>query len=111
MTLAVDEPGVIDAVGIDLVTGEVVLTIADHLAWDQDNEHLRILETKINRYLGFIEAGELVEAYPSAVGKPVRIDIVCKHPLREEDEQLLSKASADVERIGLTLTWRWRPAR
>ena len=43
------------------MTGEIVLTMADHLPWDQGKEHWSMLEEKINRYLGFIEAGELVE--------------------------------------------------
>ena len=37
----------------------VVLTITDHLEWDIENEHLLILQDKINAYLGAIEDGEL----------------------------------------------------
>ena len=41
--MAVDNPEVIDIVSTT-VAGEVVLTIADHLPWDEANEHLPILQ-------------------------------------------------------------------
>jgi hypothetical protein len=107
--MAVDNPGVIDAIGADRTTGEVVLTIADHLEWDDGNEHLLVLQEKINRYLGFIEAGELLANYPSAQGKPVRIDVVCKYPPSEAGERALTLASGIIERAGWSLTWRWWP--
>ena len=68
--MAVDNPNVIDAIGTDQTTGEVVLTISDHLEWDDRNEHLLILQEKINRYIGFIETGELREKYPGAEARP-----------------------------------------
>ena len=75
--MAVDNPDVIDIVSTTS-TGEVVLTIADHLPWDEANEHLLILQSKINSYLVFIEGGQLASEYPNAKpGAPVQIRVAC----------------------------------
>ena len=55
--MGVEQTTVIDAIGIDQVSGAVHLTIADALAWDA--AHLRLLQEKLNAYLAFVESGEL----------------------------------------------------
>ncbi|HPK29581.1 MAG TPA: hypothetical protein PK979_00885 [Bacteroidales bacterium] len=37
----------------------VILTISDHLEWDEENEHIFLLQEKINDYLIAIESGQL----------------------------------------------------
>lgn len=64
--MGVQQTTVIDAIGIDKVTGAVHLTIADALEWDA--AHLRLLQEKLNAYLAFVESGGLHSAYPSAAG-------------------------------------------
>ena len=47
--LSVEETNVIDAIGLDNATGDVVPTIIDHLEWSEDDkEHLLLLQEKIN---------------------------------------------------------------
>jgi|ERR1051326_2495080 hypothetical protein len=103
--MAVDKANVVDAVGVDKTTGEVVLTISDHLAWD-DARHLRLLEDKLNHYLGFIEQGELTSAYPDAAGRAIRIDIVCRYQPSAEAVNLLTKAKDVTKTYGSALSWR-----
>lgn len=61
----------------------VVLTISDHLEWDEDNEHIFLLQEKINAYLGAIESGQLNEKYPASVGKKVTISVALKYEPNE----------------------------
>ena len=56
--MSVENFKVIDVASIDL-NGNAVLTISDHLEWDEQNEHLLTLQNKINAYLGAIENGGL----------------------------------------------------
>ena len=109
--MAVDNPSVIDAAGVSSVTGEVVLMIADHLEWDDGYEHLVVLQEKINCYLGFIESGEIAEAYPQSAGRPVRIAVYCKHAPTADGRRFLSLASETVEAAGVGFTWCFRPDR
>ena len=52
--MALENLDVIDIISIDL-NGNVVLTVSDNLKWDDGNEHLLILQSKINAYLRAIE--------------------------------------------------------
>src|SRR5262245_32341666 len=104
--MPVDNPDVVDAIGIERATGVVVLTISDHLEWDATDDHARVLQEKINRYLGFVESGELLEQYPKALGKPVRIDVVCKHAPSECAERFLDRARKHAEGAGCSFAWR-----
>ena len=55
LRLSIEQTDVVDFMGIDKLTGEIVLTISDHLEWnDADEEHLWLLQEKINAYLRFI---------------------------------------------------------
>jgi len=101
----VDNPGVIDAIGLDKSTGEVVLTIADAVSWDDCTSHLLALQEKINRYIGFIEQ-ELPEAYPQSRGRSIRIDIVCRFPPPQEGEQFLERARDHAITNRWSLSWR-----
>ena len=71
--------------------GIIKLTISDHLEWDSKNEHLLILQNKINAYLNFIESGQIFEEYPSSVNKKVEIEIVLKFPPNEIGNTFLDK--------------------
>lgn len=58
---------------IDIITsnkqGILVFTISDHLEWGSNNDHLVILQEKINSYLDFIESGQIAESYRDVIGR------------------------------------------
>lgn len=59
------EPGeLLDMVSFDRASALCQLTIIDHLPWDED--HLPLLQTKINSCLRYIESGQIHIAYPTA---------------------------------------------
>ncbi len=105
--MSIDNPDVIDAIGIDRETGEVILTISDHLEWEESyQEHTSRLEGKIGQYLNFIFSGQLIEEYPDGVGKKIRIDIVQKYPPDAQGHSWLQAAKRHVETRGHSLSWR-----
>lgn len=104
--MSVDRPDVVDAVGIDRVSGEVVLTIADPLEWDESGDHVLLLQEKVNRYFGFIESGELLQRYPDAADRPVRIDVCCRYGPSAAGRKLLAQAGAVAAEYGSILSWR-----
>jgi len=104
--VSIEDQAVVDAIGIARDTGCVILTISDHLPWDEANEHLLTLQAKLNRYLAFIEGGELLEKYPAAKGKPVQIELVCKYPPSNDGRWFLGQAEATVRTAGSSLSWR-----
>jgi hypothetical protein len=104
--VSIEDSNLVDFVGTDSTTGSVVLTISDHLDWEREDQHLSLLQAKINTYLAFMESGELLEMYPSVQGKGIRIEIVVKYPLSHKALSFLRKAQPVVEGAGFSLSWR-----
>ena len=104
--MSIEQAGVVDAIGVDVATGEVVLTISDHLGWDDINNHLFLLQEKVNAYLRFVEAGELLDKYPKAKGLSVLIDAVCKYPPSPRAKPFYEKVASIVESAGMHFRYR-----
>lgn len=102
--MTVESTNIVDAIGVDDATGNVVLTITDHLEWaETDNEHLLLLQEKLNTYLSFVESGEILKAYPNAKGRAVLIDVVCKYPLNHHAQDFYKRVASIIEGAGIKL--------
>jgi hypothetical protein len=97
--MTVEQRDVIDFAGADRL-GNFVLTISDHLQWDNVNKHLFFLQEKINAYLRFTESGEIYRKFPEAKGLPVIISVALKFGFPEEANWFFSKASNALEAAG-----------
>jgi len=95
---------------IDFVTiahsGECLLTISDHLPWDDVTEHLRSLQKKIYAYLDFIEGGEVSKNFPEAAGRPLVIDIVMKYAAPTSVQWFFDRVREPVQGAGANLAVR-----
>ena len=74
-----DRIGVIDVIGQDSKTGEVVLVMNEPEPWDDSDERLLALQERFNAYVSFLLDGEMAEAHPELAGKPARIELRCAH--------------------------------
>jgi len=74
--------GISDSSVIDLVTYDpsrdeiAVIMIADR-PWSDSPELLDQIVAKLNTYVHFIQEGSLVQNFPQAAGKAVRIQVDC----------------------------------
>jgi hypothetical protein len=96
--MAVTDTKIIDFASID-AEDEVILTIFDHLEWD--DEHLFILQEKINCYLAFIESGEIFETYPKSIGRKVAIELVAKYEIFDTGLMFINKVKEVLDTIGV----------
>ena len=62
--MTIEQLDVVDFIGVEKYTNKVILTISDHLDWEKEEEHLHLMQRKINAYINFIESGELCETVP-----------------------------------------------
>ena len=93
--MSVDHRNVIDAIGIEVESGEAVLSITDHLSWTDVPGHLQTLQDKINDYVEFIESGQIVSAYPNSADRKLRIDVhFIEAAVCGEAQAFLSKMSS-----------------
>jgi Family of unknown function (DUF6572) len=74
-----DRTGVIDLIGEDKKTGEVVLVTNESQPWDGSDEQLLAVQERFNAYVSFLLDGEMAEAHPELVGRPTRIELRCAH--------------------------------
>jgi hypothetical protein len=99
----------VDAIGVDKKSGAVALTILDSWDWSEESRHASSLSDKINSYLGFIESGELLDAYPEAKGRDVEILVISKFPLNKAGKALLDHAITISAEYGVKLRSEFRP--
>lgn len=74
-----DRTGVIDVIGEDTKTGDVVLVMNEPNEWDGSDEQLLALQERFNAYVSFLLDGEMTETHPELAGKRARIELRCAH--------------------------------
>ena len=107
MSVTIEQSDVIDILGLDVQSNKLHLTIADHLQWGDENEgeHLALLQSKLNTYLGFIENGEYLDVLPDAEGYPIRIVVIGRFELNERARNYYSYASKEISNAGFELVF------
>lgn len=94
--MSVENKEVIDFISIDRLN-RVALTISDKLEWDNKQDHLLILQDKINAYLEIIENGQIYEIYPDAVNKNFVIQVAMKHRPNKKAKEFLENVKGFLE--------------
>lgn len=101
--MSIEHTDVIDIISTDGLTGHVVLTISDHLDWSDSTAHQMLLQTKFNRYLAFVESGEILESYPDAKGRRIEFKVIFQFPTDESGQAFMAKVRTIVESAGFKL--------
>ena len=86
----IENPRGLDALAVDGETGEAVLIMVEPRAWDGTEERIFQLQEKVNAYLSFALDGEMTDAFPHLVGKPVRLQLDCAVPPDASVEQFIT---------------------
>jgi hypothetical protein len=86
--MSVENKDVIDFISIN-PENRVVLTISDHLKWDDKGEHFLILQDKINAYLEILDDGQIYEVYPDAIDKSFVIQVTMKYRPNKKAKEFL----------------------
>jgi uncharacterized protein DUF6572 len=98
--MSVDQSKIIDLIGVEKESGDVLLTISDHLDWSDTRTHQRILQDKLNTYLAFIESGEIFQSYPDSKNRRAAINLALKYEPDDEGRNFLNKARVAIEAAG-----------
>lgn len=102
--MPIEQSDEIDFATIDSASGELWLTISDHLPWGEaEGDHLILLQNKLNAYLRFVESGEVLKKVPESKGRRVVINLVGKFPLSQNAKVFFQRAQNAIERAGLRL--------
>jgi response regulator RpfG family c-di-GMP phosphodiesterase len=100
--------GITDSGKVDIVASKgtnVRLYAMDSLDWDDLDEHLMLLQAKLNTYISYVESGEVYE-HPSVVST-ARVEIVVSFfhapPLRAVE--FLNHVKALAQGAGIPFEW------
>ncbi|MER8944997.1 DUF6572 domain-containing protein [Mesorhizobium sp. M0959] len=98
--MAVQHTDVVDIVAKGK-NGEYLLSIVDDLDWDDVENHLVLLENKLNLYCVFVLEGQFYKEHPDAVGRPVMISVALLSIMPAEVQWFFTAAAVSVEKAGL----------
>ena len=100
--VTVERTKVIDIISLDKRTGQVILTVSDHLEWNDSTRHQEILQAKLNAYLAFVESGEILDKYPDAMERKIVFKVVLKFKPDPEGRAFLYRAQNVIENAGFS---------
>lgn len=103
--MSIEQKDIIDFISTS-PDGKIVLTISDHLLWDEKNEHLLMLQEKLNSYLRFIESGEIFKSYPAAKDNSLIIEIGVQYEPNKVGLAFLNRCKETLVNAGIGFKWR-----
>jgi len=104
--MSIEDKDLVDAIGVENLSGKLVMTIADHLDWADERAHLHALRDKFNAYLGAIQGDDLVASYPDAAGRTVVIELLSEVEIPESGLKFLEHATSTAGELGIEVRVR-----
>lgn len=107
--MSVQNTTVVDRLGLEKETGAILLLVLDDLDWSNEEEHLRLLQAKLNTYLAFIESGEVFEHFTSDLRRrvsetsPIKVLVLAKHDLPFAGSHFMTNAESTFRGAGFSL--------
>jgi hypothetical protein len=90
MEVTILDENKIDGIGKSISENKLALLIADHLDWENELQHLSLLQDKVNAYVSFIESGQVYSVYQDAKSADgFIIDLRFKYKLTDNCNKLL----------------------
>ncbi len=90
--------------GIALSENKVIkLLLTDHLDWEEEYEHLLMLQDKINSYLAFCESGQYKEVYKNCEAECVVFEIHFLYEPTQNAYKFLEQIPAQVGELSVEI--------
>ena len=102
--MSLENAEVVDGAGLDKTTGDVILTISDHLTWEDEETHFRLIELKLGKYLDFIRSGQISESFPQATQAHTRIQLIYKYTPGDSGLSFLAAAQRQLASLGIAFS-------
>lgn len=103
--MTIEQADKIDGLGIDKEANELVLLISDHLPWNDEDAHLRALESKLGSYVEFLGSGQHLESVPNSRNMPVRIRLVHEYTPTESGKRFLRAVELQLVESGIRFSF------
>jgi hypothetical protein len=107
--MTIENESVVDGLGLDPDTDEVVMLISDHLDWTDEARHFRCIEKKIGADLRFLQSGDISRSVPTAADKRICIEVVQQFDPTPGAREFLKLAADQLAESGVRLSCRLLP--
>lgn len=102
--MAITDTNVIDSVIHREGQEELVLLITDHFDWSAPEEHLIVLQKKLNTYIAFVESDQVFDDFPECAD--IAILIACEFEPTCAAKQFFDKAGSFLkEKLSIKLNY------
>lgn len=98
---------VIDLLVQDAKSNQVELVMFEPRSWDEGEDQLFQLQEKMNAYLSFALDGEMADAYPDLVNRPLRIVLRCVDAPPSEAVEFLAHVREQIALQNIDLEVRY----
>ena len=103
----VEHTAVIDLLAENPATGRVEMVMFEPRPWDGGEEQLFQLQEKLNAYMSFALDGEMAEAYPDLLGRPLSVVLRCVDMPSPEAVVFLAQVRDQIALQGIDLEVRY----
>lgn len=104
--MSIEQTNVVDFISVDRESGDVLLTISDHLQWGGESiAHLDLLGEKVASYVQYVENGQIYRHNNDYVGRRIVINIVQKYSGGDEADKYLLSLKGILASRGIGLRW------
>lgn len=107
--MTIENPNTVDGLGISKLDGKVVMTISDHLDWNDLQAHIKILASKLEAYIAFSSSGDLEQTIIDARNREKRIELIHEYPPTPKAVEYLTSISDQLDSIGMEFTYSSLP--
>lgn len=83
----------------------IILLITDHVNWEDEYQHLLMLQEKINVYISFLEEKQYMETYKDECIKYGIIEIHFLYNLTSNAEKFLQSVQNQVAKLGVKIQY------
>lgn len=94
--MSVNETNVVDGLAVANEGETLVLLITDHLPWDDEQGHIKALQSKINAYISFWRSGQYEKISSASGVKFCSVEIRMKYEPTEEAIKFLENANKNL---------------
>lgn len=103
--MSVEELNSVDGLGVSSDKKELALLISDHLDWNNEYEHLALLQDKINSYVSFIEIEQYKSIYPQYDFGKFVIEIHFKYSITDNCSKFIKTASQQIKKLNTVIEY------
>lgn len=103
--MSILETNTVDGLAITEDEKGVVMLISDHLDWEDEKNHLLVLQEKLNSYILFLESKQYSTVYPDIQPEYSIIEIRFKYDISENADKFINTVNNQLSKVGISINY------